>query len=216
MRHRIRRGGASAILPPVWLLSDPARLPDPTPLLRALPRGAAVLLRGVPPGVAARVGRLCRAWGLRLLVSGDGRLALRLRAGLHVPDRAATRGLLPFLLSRRGALLSAAVHGRLGIARARRLGADVVLVSPTFPTASHPGAPALGPLRWAGLARAAGRPAVALGGMSARAMRRLPARWAVGWAGIGVWKDCVLRDTVSQGSRVPASKPVARAQSANA
>ncbi|WP_431303496.1 thiamine phosphate synthase [Sediminicoccus sp. BL-A-41-H5] len=170
------------------MLSDPARLPDPSPLLAGLPRGAAVLLRGVAPEVAARVARLCRQRGVLPLVSGEGRLALRIGAGLHVPDRAPTHGLLAFLSSRRGALLSAAVHGRAGVARARRIGADAVLVSPVFPTASHPGAPTLGPLRWAALARAAGRPAVALGGMSARAMRRLPRGLAAGWAGIGVWR----------------------------
>ena len=148
-----------------------------------------MLLRGAGAEVALRVARICRARGLWLLVSGEGRLALRLGAGLHVPDRAPTRGLLPFLLNRRGALLSAAVHGRAGVARARRLEADAVLVSPVFPTASHPGAPALGPLRWAGLARAAGRPAVALGGMSARRLRRLPRGVAAGWAGIGAWGD---------------------------
>jgi thiamine-phosphate pyrophosphorylase len=215
MRHRIGRGGASAI-PVTWLLSDPVRLPDPTPLLARLPKGAAVLLRHPTPEIARQVARLCWVFRLALLVSGDGRLALRLGAGLHVPDRAPTRGLLPFLLNRRGAWLSVAVHGRLGVARARRIGADVVLISPVFPTASHPGAPALGPLRWAALARGAGRPAVALGGMSAAAMRRLPPRLAMGWAGIGVWGDCVLRDTVSQGSRVPARKPVAGPQSADA
>ncbi len=127
--------------------------------------------------------------GLVLLVSGDGRLALRIGAGLHVPDRAPTRGLLPFLANRRAAWLSAAVHGRAGVARARRLGADVALVSPAFPTESHPGAPALGPMRWAALARGTGRPAVALGGMSARALRRLPRGVAAGWAGIGAWGD---------------------------
>jgi thiamine-phosphate pyrophosphorylase len=223
MRPRIRTGGGGAQPPPgpppcpaVWLLSDPARLPDPSPLLEGLPRGAAVLLRGASPEVAARVARRCRQLGLALVVSGEGRLALRLGAGLHLPDRAPTRGLLPFLLNRRGALLSAAVHGRAGVARARRVGANAVLVSPVFPTASHPGAPTLGPLRWGALARAAGRPAVALGGMSAHAMRRLPRGLAAGWAGIGAWEECVLRATVSQGSRVPVSKPVARPQSANA
>jgi thiamine-phosphate pyrophosphorylase len=215
MHPRIKRGGGSAI-PVTWLLSDPVRLPDPTPLLGRLPPGAAVLLRGATPEVAARVARLCRMRRLVLLVSGEGRLALRIGAGLHVPDRAPTRFLLPFLLNRRGAWLSAAVHGRVGVARARRIGADAVLVSPVFPTASHPGAPALGPLRWAALARGARRPAVALGGMTAPAMRRLPARLAAGWAGIGVWGDCVLRDTVSQGSRVPPMKPVAGPQSADA
>jgi thiamine-phosphate pyrophosphorylase len=66
------------------------------------------------------------------------------------------------------------VHGRAGVARGRRLGADLALLSPAFRTASHPGAPALGPLRWAGMAAGLGRPAVALGGVAAGTAGRLP------------------------------------------
>jgi len=178
-------------VPGLWLLSDPGRLPDPTPLLGRLPRGAAVLLRGAAPEVARGVARLCRARGLVLMVGGDGRAALALGAGLHVPDRASCRNLLPFLLNRRGRLLSVAVHGRAGVARARRLAADAVLVSPAFPTASHPGAPALGPTRWGSLAGATGCPALALGGMTAQRMRRLPRGRLAGWAAIGAWQPYV-------------------------
>jgi thiamine-phosphate pyrophosphorylase len=160
------------------------RLPDPGLAIRSLPRGAAVLLRDALPGVARDVARLCRQRGLLLLVAGDGRLALALKAGLHLPDRRLTQHLLPFLANRRGRLLSLAVHGRRGVARARALRADVALVSPAFPTASHPGAPALGPLRWAALARTLPCPAVALGGMDARQARRLAGRWLGGWAAI--------------------------------
>jgi thiamine-phosphate pyrophosphorylase len=139
------------------------------------------------------VARAARARGLVLLLAGHGRAALAARAGLHVPDRRACLCLLPFLLRRRQAaarkrpLLSLAVHGRAGLERARRLRADVALVSPAFPTASHPGAPGLGPNRWAALARALPCPAVALGGMTPRLARRIPGRWAAGWAGIGAW-----------------------------
>lgn len=178
-------------VPRLLLLSDPRRLPDPRPVAARLPRGAAVLARGLSPAVLPALARLCRARGLLLLVSGDGRAALASGAGLHVPDRAPTRGLLPVLLRRRGAgrgvALSCAAHGRAGLARARRLGADWVLLSPAFPTASHPGAPALGPLRWAGLARAARRPVVALGGITPASARRLPPRAAAGLAAIGAW-----------------------------
>lgn len=180
-------------MPARWLLSDPARLPDPIPLLGRLPRGAAVLLRGAAPGLIRGVARVARARGLVLLVAGDGRAALAARAGLHMPDRLATRHILPFLLMRRHAAnrarpwLSLAVHGRAGVARARRMGADVALVSPAFPTASHPGTPALGPNRWARLARALPCPAVALGGVTARSARRIPGRWRAGWAAIGAW-----------------------------
>ncbi|WP_328805667.1 thiamine phosphate synthase [Sabulicella rubraurantiaca] len=186
-------------MPRIWLLTDPVRLPDPTEAIHRLPRGAAVLLRGIDPEAAARVARLCRACRLRVLVQGDGRLALALRAGLHLPDRRAPRHILPFLLNRPGHLLSVAVHGRTGVARARRLRADSALLSPAFPTQSHPGAPALGPLRWRVLARALPCPAIALGGMDARRFSRLRPQ-AAGWAAIGAWGPdralCSLRHSV--------------------
>jgi thiamine-phosphate pyrophosphorylase len=53
-----------------------------------------------------------------------------------------------------------------------------VILSPVFPTRSHPGAPALGPLRWAALARRAAGPVVALGGVDGARARRLPRRTA--------------------------------------
>lgn len=180
--------------PRLWLFSDPVRLPEPAPAAARLPRGAGVVARGLTPAALARLRRVVRARRLVLLVGGDGRAALAARAGLHWPDRDAVPGRLAFLaLRRRGvpwALLSVAAHGRLGLWRGRRLGADVAMVSPVFATASHPGAPALGLLRWAALARRAGRPAVALGGMDAARARRLPV-WAAGWAGIGVWQGDV-------------------------
>ncbi|WP_338665200.1 thiamine phosphate synthase [Pararoseomonas sp. SCSIO 73927] len=174
-------------VPSLWLLSDARRLPDPRAAAARLPRGAAVLARDLAPGLLRPLAALARRRGLMLVVAGDGRAALALRAGLHLPDRRAVRGLLPFLAARRAGAagpLSVAAHGRAGIARARRLRADLVILSPVFPTASHPGAPALGPLRWAALARRAGRPVVALGGVNGKNSRRLP-RPAAGWAAIG-------------------------------
>lgn len=188
------RRGRAGFLPRLWLVSDPARLPDPLAAAALLPRGAGVLARGAAPGVLAGLARLCRARGLVLVVGGDGRAALAHRAGLHLPDRAAARGVLPFLLARRAgarggapwALLTAAVHGRAGVARARRLGVEAGFVSPAFPTASHPGAPALGALRWARLASTLGRPAVALGGLDGARAGRLGRRPA-GLAAIGAF-----------------------------
>ncbi len=175
-------------LPRLWLLSDPARLPDPRAAAARLPRGAGVLARGAAPGVLAALARLCRRRGLVLLVGGDGRGALAHHAGLHLPDRAPAQGLLPFLLARRRgapwAVLTLAVHGRAGAARGRRLRADLALLSPAFPTASHPGAPALGPHAWAGLAARLGGPAAALGGVAAGTAGRLPRRGAGRAAGL--------------------------------
>ena len=186
--RRFRAPGKRA-WPRLWLLSDQARLPDPRAAMRRLPKGAGVVARDLPAGLLPAVARLARQKGLTLLVAGDGRAALASAAGLHVPDRRATTGLLPFLRARRGrrrhSILSLAAHGgAAGAARARRLGVDVVFLSPLFPTASHPGAPALGALRWAALARALALPCMALGGVNAAKLRAVPRR-AAGVAAIG-------------------------------
>ena len=176
-------------LPRLWLFSDPARLPDPRAAMVALPRGAGVVLRGLAPGLLKPVARLSRRRGLRLLVAGDGRAALALGAGLHLPDRRESGGLLPFLRARRAApgclILSMAAHGgQRGAARARRLKPDCLFLSPLFPTQSHPGAPALGALRWAALARGLPAPCMALGGITSVRLRAVPRR-AAGVAAIG-------------------------------
>jgi thiamine-phosphate pyrophosphorylase len=185
-RPPIRRGRP---LPALWLFSDPVRLPDPRAAAARLPRGAGVVARGAAPGVLRALAGLARRRGLALLVAGDGRGALVLRAGLHLPERRGAAGLLPFLAARRAgapfAVLSLAAHGGArGAARARRLRPDLVFLSPLFPTESHPGAPALGPLRWLAAALRAGAPAAALGGVVAARLGRVPRR-AAGVAAIG-------------------------------
>jgi thiamine-phosphate pyrophosphorylase len=176
-------------LPRLWLFSDPLRLPDPRLAMAALPRGAGVVARGLAPGLLRPVARLARQRGLKLLVAGDGRAALALGAGLHLPDRRESGGLLPFLLARRARpghlIMCIAAHGgQRGAARARRLGVDCLFLSPLFPTRSHPGAPALGPLRWAALARGLPAPCMALGGITPARLGAVPRR-AAGVAAIG-------------------------------
>ncbi|MBM3589401.1 MAG: thiamine phosphate synthase [Alphaproteobacteria bacterium] len=176
-------------MPRLWLFSDPSRLPDPRLAMAGLPRGAGVVARGLAPGLLAPVARLARQGGLRLLLAGDGRAALAFGAGLHLPDRRESAGLLPFLLARRAApgrlIFSMAAHGgQRSAARARRLRVDCVFLSPVFPTQSHPGAPALGVLRWAGLARRLAAPCMALGGITPARLAALPSPVA-GVAAIG-------------------------------
>jgi thiamine-phosphate pyrophosphorylase len=64
--------------------------------------------------------------------------------------------------------------------RAWRRGAVLAFLSPAFATASHPGAPALGAVRWAGMARRGPRGLVVgvLGGVTGASVRRPGARCA--------------------------------------
>ena len=59
--------------------------------------------------------------------------------------------------------------------------ADAVLLSPVFPTRSHPGGKVLGPVRFREIARQARLPVIALGGMTPHSARRLA---GFAWAAI--------------------------------
>jgi thiamine-phosphate pyrophosphorylase len=105
-----------------------------------------------------------------LSVAGDWRLAARIGAGLHLRE-----GRWPGAAPRWLPVLTASAHGIAGLRRARRAGAGVAFLSPVFATSSHPGAPALGPLRWELAARrgGGGMSVGALGGVTGHGIRRI-------------------------------------------
>lgn len=175
-------------------VADRGRGGDPLAVAGRLARGTRVLLRDHDAPDRAAFGRklaaIARRRGLVLIVAGDARLMRELGAhGLHLPQWQLFR---PPPRLARGQLLTAAVHDRRAMARARRIGVDAVLVSPVFATASHPGARPLGPHRLARLVAGAGLPAIALGGIDGLTVRRLPPGLA-GIAAIGGFTDQKLR-----------------------
>lgn len=193
LNRRQRRRSAGPALPPLILMTDEGRLADPVPALAALPPGAAVILRHYRAAdrvaLARRLKLACRRSGLRLIIAAApgergpaGALAARIGAdGVHLPERLVGRP----RWRRPGWLVTAAAHGPAGLRRARRADADAALLSPVFPSESHPGARVLGPLRFAAWARRAPLPVYALGGVDAVTARRLAGSNAVGVAGIG-------------------------------
>jgi thiamine-phosphate pyrophosphorylase len=177
-RAAASRHGPGRGLPTLWLFTDARRLPDPRAAVARLPRGLAgvVLRHDGEPGRKALgldLARICRARRLVLVVSGDLRLAAALGAGVHL------RGghwpsVVAYPPARRGRVVTSSAHGPADLQRARAAGAALVFLSPAFGTASHPGAAALGPVRWSALARSSGLQVAALGGMDATRVRRLP------------------------------------------
>jgi len=181
-RAEMRRRGQSSDLPPLWLFTDARRLADPRPAVARLPKGlAGVVLRHDGETSRAVLGRdlarLCRARRLRLVVAGDARLAAALGAGVHLrggrrPAGGPAGG--PVVTRRRGALLTSSAHSLVELRRAARVGVDLVFLSPAFATRSHLGEAALGPLRWARMARGVAVAVAALGGVGGASVRRLP------------------------------------------
>jgi len=127
--------------------------------------------------LGSRVAALARERKLILAVAGDPALAEQLGACLvHNPSEPSE---LPF---------SCSVHDELDAKAAREAGANLVFVSPLFPTRSHPGAIALGMERAIKLAEIAGCPAIALGGMTFGKFWELGPAFH-GWAGIDAWLE---------------------------
>ena len=161
-------------LPAIWLISDARNDAVLEAALLRLPRSSGYIFRHYHLPEAERRARfagLCRIARSRgHLVALAGSRAQARRWGA---DKAYGTG---------GQL--APVHSLRELRRAAR--AEAVLLSPVFPTRSHPGGTVLGPLRWRLIAARAAVPVIALGGMNARNAARLGTPH---WAGI----DAFLR-----------------------
>ena len=177
-------------------LTDPHRMPDPEKALAALPPGSLLIWRAYDRTLdrhdVHRVARLAENRNCLLLLAGQPRLAVHAH-GIHLAERALidpfTDGyLIDVHRQRPDFIVTAAAHSEPAIRRAAYAGADAVLISPVFATQSHPGAPHLGTVRSALLARKAsslGLVAYALGGIDGEeGARRLIQTGVVGIAGI--------------------------------
>ena len=184
---KVRAAGGKA-LPALLFLTDPVRTPEPEAAAERLPRGGAIVFRafGAPDaeGVARRLRAIARRRGLKLLIGADARLAARVGAdGVHLPERLAHRA-LRIKASRPGWIVTAAAHGLAAARRAARFGADAVVVSPVFPSRSPSAGRPLGVRRLAGIARRAGLPVYALGGVTHETARGLLGAGVVGIAAV--------------------------------
>jgi thiamine-phosphate pyrophosphorylase len=177
---------ARQTLPALWLISDARNDARLERALRRLPRGSGFIFRHyhLPPDE-----RLARFRALRRIGRARGHLCVLADCAARAEEWGA-HGYYgaPRNLRRRkrGLLALATAHSLREIAQAQARGAEAVLLSPVFPTRSHPGAATLGPLRFRLLAGRARVPVIALGGMDARAARRL--RWSR-WAAIDGLSD---------------------------
>jgi thiamine-phosphate pyrophosphorylase len=168
---------ARQTLPRLWLMTDDRIGDTIEAAIGRVPRGGGVVLRHHRSDavLGQRVADLCRAHGLMLAVAGDVALARRLGAEMvHNPAADAA-----------GLLVSRSVHSPEEALAARE--ADLAFVSPVFPSASHPGGAVLGVEGALDLARLAGVPSIALGGMNRARGEDAMAAGFYGWAAIDAW-----------------------------
>lgn len=169
-------------LPRLWLVTDERQGDALWAALRTLPPGSGVIFRHYSldgaerQAMFARIRAIARRRRLMLLLSGTERQARKWQAdgyyaapGQHSADEFTW---------------AVPVHDLREIRRAERAGADLLLLSPLFPTRSHPASLPLGRARFSALARATRLPVIALGGVQARHAPIIAAIGGYGWAGI--------------------------------
>jgi thiamine-phosphate pyrophosphorylase len=175
-------------LPPLILMTDAVRLPDCIAAARALPKGAAIVLRHTDTGARAKLAQtlhaIARERGLLLLIAADAALAQKIGcAGLHLPEARAHEA-AHWKALHPDWLITAAAHSARAIGVAARARADAVLLAPVFATASHAERAAFGVVRARRAASASPVPVYALGGVNDRSIRRLTGARLAGIAAI--------------------------------
>ena len=178
---------ARQTLPDLWLISDERNDAQLERALKRLPRGSGFIYRHyhLPPDERAarfeQLARIAEARGHWAVVGGEGYGppssrrtpgSLATRSDQAASGPGSTRGRRVFL---------ATAHNLREIGQANRRGADAVLLSPVFPTRSHPNAQPLGGARFRLLARYSKFPVIALGGITRHRAKAL--RWRR-WAAI--------------------------------
>jgi thiamine-phosphate pyrophosphorylase len=151
--------GFARPMPRLILMTDEKRLADPLPVVRALPPGSAVILRHYDDPYRADL-------AARLVKEARGQT-----------------------WRKPGWLVTAAAHSPQALFRAWRSGADAALLSPVFPTTSHPKTRPMGIMRFASWCGASPLAVYALGGVTPANARRLKDCGAEGVAGIGGFID---------------------------
>jgi thiamine-phosphate pyrophosphorylase len=165
-------------LPRTWLMTDERMGEGLWPALQRLPAGSGIIFRHytLPPAerqhLFRQVSRVARARRLVLVRAGPRHLGRE--DGVH--------GHLG-----RG-LRTASAHSRREAVRAMRRGAQLLFVSPVFSTQSHPGAAALGRVRFGLLIHRLDTPVIALGGMTPQRFASLRGMKVHGWAAIDAWR----------------------------
>jgi len=167
-------------LPDIWVISDERNDARLEAVLNRLPRGSGLIFRHYHLTENERrvrfetLRRACRKRGHWIVLSGTARQARTWRAdGAYGDPQKLAHG--PETLR----LVTA--HSLREIGQAQRARADAILLSPVFPTRSHPRAKNLGPVRFRLLAKHAKVIVFALGGMNEHRARAM--EWK-NWAAI--------------------------------
>ena len=139
-------------LPIFWMITDSSRI-DVIKAAEKLPRNSGIILRDYNMSDEERLSlglclkKICIRKKIILLVARDAKLAIKINAdGIHLPEYMANK--INFWRNKKPYwLITTTAHSAKSVKYAANYGANAVLISPIFATASHPEKRPLGILR---------------------------------------------------------------------
>ena len=170
MAARAAKTVVGPALPPVWVLTDPKRMPDPVAVAETLPQGWGMIYRhfghAEREAIAADLRRATAARDCWLLIAADPSLAKLVGAdGVHWPERLRRQAAY---WRRAFPIMTSSSHTPLGLRALRANVFDAALVSTVFSSQSPTAGEAMGPIKLRHLARTAHLPIYGLGGVNSK------------------------------------------------
>jgi thiamine-phosphate pyrophosphorylase len=181
-------------LPPLIFLTERNRFENIFTTLNSIPEQTLVIIRDYDLGYSERleyckkIVEICKARGIKILIGKDPDLAQQVNAdGIHIPEK-----LLPNLKQwkrkKSNWLFTTSCHSKSSLKNIDLDIVDAILLSPVFPTKSHPDAEVLGPDRFKNIAASSKISIYALGGINKNNVKNFQGTKVVGFAGIEMFK----------------------------
>ncbi|MDQ6981112.1 MAG: thiamine phosphate synthase [Ghiorsea sp.] len=135
--------------------------------------------------LASKLRIITNKYNTRLMIHSQADIAKAVGAdGVHVDAKSIPEITDIKIWLGAGFLVSASCHNTQELADAEQQGVDFALLSPVFPTQSHPGAPTLGADKFLSLAAHVHMPVIALGGIEPDVLKHLQGHGVATMGGI--------------------------------
>ena len=172
-------------LPSIWLFTDSIKTINPVKLTKNLPAKSGVVIRHYKSknkeAIIRDILNIKKRKTLTVLISGEYKRNLNVD-GNHFPQWANNN-------NKQNKITSLSVHSARDIRKSINIKADLVFISPVFPSTSHKGNQHLGVIKLGLLARLFKKNIIALGGINNKNIARLRSLPISGCAGIDVFTE---------------------------
>ena len=179
-------------LPKVIIIFDDESFDKKKLLKLKIPKKSAFLLRSYETKkrkkIAKQLLNFCKMKKIKLLISSDIKLAEDINAdGIHFPEYMVKKNKINWtyiknVKSNKKWIITTAVHNIQSLKKAEELNIDAALLSPVFPSKSHPNNKSLGLNKFLKIVKKTKLPIYALGGINIKNVKSLIETDIIGYA----------------------------------